>query len=93
MKSWFRYVKIHVLLLYVVMTFVCTIAYMTFLTDDDFHWFTPGTKTFVDYLYFSSTTMSTIGYGDIVPKTTRARVLVMVQQLIAVCILSMLLMK
>lgn len=36
----------------------------------------------IDPFYFSFTTMSSVGYGDIVPKTSRAKLLVMTQQAI-----------
>ena len=36
----------------------------------------------VDPFYFSFATMSSVGYGDIVPKTNRAKLLVMSQQAI-----------
>tara|TARA_Y100000389_G_C17399738_1_gene484628 strand:+ start:45 stop:290 length:246 start_codon:yes stop_codon:yes gene_type:complete len=39
-------------------------------------------KSLVDPYYFSFTTMSSVGYGDFSPKTTRAKVLVMTQQAI-----------
>ena len=39
-----------------------------------------GFKTLLDPFYFSFTTMSSVGYGDYVPKTDMAKMLVMVQQ-------------
>ena len=39
-----------------------------------------GFKTALDPYYFSFTTMSSVGYGDLSPKTDRAKVLVMTQQ-------------
>ncbi|MBT6184260.1 MAG: hypothetical protein HOI07_05885 [Betaproteobacteria bacterium] len=39
-----------------------------------------GFKTALDPFYFSFTTMSTVGYGDISPKTDRAKLMVMTQQ-------------
>ena len=38
--------------------------------------------TFMDCLYFAMTTSSTVGYGDISPKSQTARFLVMVHQFI-----------
>lgn len=40
-----------------------------------------GFQSVIDPYYFSSTTMSTAGYGDFSPKTNVAKILVMVQQL------------
>lgn len=37
-------------------------------------------KSVLDPFYFSFTTMSTVGYGDYIPKTNLAKVLVMCQQ-------------
>jgi hypothetical protein len=39
-----------------------------------------GFKTTLDPYYFSFTTMSSVGYGDLSPKTDRAKMLVMIQQ-------------
>lgn len=39
-----------------------------------------GFKSAIDPFYFSFTTMSTVGYGDITPKTDRAKLLVITQQ-------------
>lgn len=37
---------------------------------------------FMDYFYFSFTTMSAVGYGDISPRSTGAKILVMLHQTI-----------
>lgn len=39
-----------------------------------------GFKERIDPFYFSFSTMSSVGYGDIVPKTSRAKALVITQQ-------------
>jgi hypothetical protein len=39
-----------------------------------------GFKEKIDPWYFSLTTMTTVGFGDFSPKTTRAKLLVMSQQ-------------
>ena len=36
----------------------------------------------IDPFYFSLTTLSTVGYGDFMPKTTRAKIAVMFHQFI-----------
>tara|TARA_B100001540_G_C15360463_1_gene441018 strand:+ start:182 stop:445 length:264 start_codon:yes stop_codon:yes gene_type:complete len=46
------------------------------LGPDDFDFKTP-----IDPYYFSMTTMSTVGYGDILPKSQRAKIIVMTQQM------------
>lgn len=37
-----------------------------------------GARTFTDHLYFSTVTLASVGYGDMVPQTQRARMLVTV---------------
>jgi len=39
-----------------------------------------GFKHKIDPYYFSLTTMTTVGYGDYIPKTNKAKVIVMIQQ-------------
>jgi voltage-gated potassium channel len=41
-----------------------------------------GFKHAIDPYYFSFTTMSTVGYGDFSPTTTKTKILVMSQQLL-----------
>ncbi|KAL0843221.1 hypothetical protein Bca101_016466 [Brassica carinata] len=59
----------------VILTFVyLTLAVITYtLFPEEF----TGTKTnlFVDALYFATVTLSTVGYGDIVPSTTKTKIL------------------
>lgn len=43
-----------------------------------------GFTNAIDPFYFSFSTMSTVGYGDFVPKSDRAKILVMTQQFILV---------
>jgi voltage-gated potassium channel len=35
-----------------------------------------GAKSYIDHLYFSTVTLASVGYGDMVPKTRRAKLLV-----------------
>jgi len=41
-----------------------------------------GFKSPIDPFYFSFSTMSTVGYGDISPKTDAAKLMVMTQQMV-----------
>ena len=43
-----------------------------------------GERPWWQFFYFSFTTLSTVGYGDIVPTTMRARSFVIIEQLIAI---------
>jgi voltage-gated potassium channel len=35
-----------------------------------------GTRDFTDHLYFSTVTLASVGYGDMVPQTRRAKLFV-----------------
>ena len=41
-------------------------------------------NSFIDGLYFSVTTITTIGFGDVTPKTTLAKIVVMTQQAVTI---------
>lgn len=41
-----------------------------------------GFKSSLDPFYFAFTTMSSVGYGDITPKTDTAKLMVMTQQMV-----------
>jgi len=48
---------------------------------------TPDIWNYIDFLYFSTITQSTIGYGDILPNSTTVRLLVVIQTIISSMIL------
>ena len=66
-----------VLLLTILMTGFAAIYYGMNHADDQF----PGIETRVDAIYFTVTTLATVGYGDITPASQTARVAVTVQML------------
>ncbi len=41
-------------------------------------------KSIIDPYYFSFTTVSSVGYGDITPQTDKAKLLVMTQQILMI---------
>ena len=71
------FVKKSFLLLFTSVAF--SILYLILNTNnpDDF-----GFKSWIDPMYFSWTTMSTVGYGDYSPRTVRAKMAVMLHQFI-----------
>jgi len=50
-----------------------------------------GFKDKLDPYYYSFTTLSTVGYGEITPKSTRAKILTMTQQIFTLIDLRILL--
>lgn len=78
-------VKLVILLLsyfYLIMLYAYIYSYISILTN---HFSKTGLE-FVDYLYFSLITISTVGYGDITPITTLSKVLVMSEIIIGLVI-------
>lgn len=51
-------------------TMMLIVAGILFLMGPELHF---GIKSFIDVLYFVVTTMSGVGYGDVVPKTNLAK--------------------
>ena len=47
-----------------------------------------SSSSFLDCFYFSFTTMSTVGYGDISPNSATSKIIVMFQQLIVLLEIS-----
>ena len=45
-----------------------------------------GIESYIDALYFSIVTQTTVGYGDIMPKSKRAKVIVSIQILLSMYI-------
>ena len=45
-------------------------------------------RSYFDFLYFSTITQTTVGYGDILPNSTEIRILVMIQILLGLLIVS-----
>ncbi len=58
--------------------------------DPYFHISNP-TRELYDFLYFSIVTVSTLGYGDIVPVRLESKLLIMIQTVIGYLFLSLLL--
>ena len=63
--------------------FILIFAFIYFSLKGEEHFVGLGSDaTFMDCIYFAMTTSSTVGYGDISPKSQTARFLVMVHQFI-----------
>ncbi len=46
----------------------------------------PLKETLTDALYFTTTTFSSVGYGDITPKTANAKIIVAFEQVLLICL-------
>ena len=77
----------YVLFINLIIAVIFSVIYYSMKTDDNFNGL-DSSSTFVDCLYFSLTTASSVGYGDISPKSQSAKILVMIQQLCVVINLS-----
>lgn len=80
----FSQLKILRFLYYVIVTqiaivFVFAGIYFGIKSDDNFNGL-PKSSSFIDCLYFSVTTASSVGFGDITPKSQTARVIVIIQE-------------
>ena len=76
--------KIYKIILFISIIIVLFFAYIykNFTSYTDFNGIEYNERNdFITYLYFSLTTITSVGYGDISPRTTKARLLVMIQQL------------
>lgn len=87
MKSYQSHVDTKVLNLVfnnIVALFVFSLIYcMLFALDKENF---KGAQSFLDLLYFTTTTQSTIGYGDITPSTPIAKTFVMIHHLVVLAI-------
>jgi hypothetical protein len=65
--------------IYLALTLIFGILY--YLSDSLDFKFVPGNKpvSFLDYIYFSAVTFTTIGYGDIIPKAGTGQVIVFIE--------------
>lgn len=84
----------HKLTLFCISIFIYTLIYSFLFNKDDFNYNTTSKNislndTFLEMLYFSSITQSTVGFGDISPKTRKAKVIVVIQILTSFILLSL----
>jgi hypothetical protein len=71
-----KIIKEAAVLVFVTISFGILYLLLNTNNPDDF-----GFKSWIDPMYFASTTMSSVGYGDYSPRTVRAKIAVMIQQL------------
>ena len=79
------------LVFHVALTLSFTLVYYKLSQDDEIKHFN-GIKrnddAFINSLYFSFTTFSTVGYGDISPKSRTAKLFVMLHQILVLSNIS-----
>lgn len=87
---------LHKLLLFCLSIFIYSLIYCFLFNKGDFNYNTNYKKKyisisdkFLEMLYFSSITQSTVGFGDISPKTRKAKIIVVVQILTSFILLSL----
>jgi len=49
----------------------------------------PGFKDFFEALYWATVSLTTVGYGDIVPTTTYGRIVTMVSSIIGIAVIAL----
>jgi len=79
-----KIIKLHLVFIFFVLWFFFALLYKYYLGPDQFH----GMKDPIDPFYFGMSTMTTATYGDIIPLTTRAKIVVMFNQCISFVIMS-----
>ena len=77
----------NILIINIIICLIFSIIYYVIKSEDNFNGL-DNESSFIDCLYFSLTTASSVGYGDISPKSQLAKVFVMFQQLCVIINLS-----
>lgn len=90
---WRKKVRVISFVLFLLNVLLFGLIYRFAFTSEDFTWANDESsdKNWTDYMYFSVSTASTTGFGDIVPKTKLCRLVVSIQQICSVFIISILL--
>lgn len=71
---------IHLFIINIVFIIFFSVIYY-YLKDNNNFTGLDSSSSFLDCFYFSFTTMSTVGYGDISPNSSTSKIIVMLQQL------------
>ena len=77
----------NILFINLIICLIFSVIYYVIKSEDNFNGLDEE-STFIDCLYFSLTTASSVGYGDISPKSQLAKVFVMFQQICVIINLS-----
>ncbi|MDF7631225.1 ion channel [Erwiniaceae bacterium L1_55_4] len=68
---------------------ILVMALLNFYYKDDFYSSVTGIISFWDALYFTCVTVTTLGYGDIIPLTTTARIMMIFESLVGFVFMSL----
>ena len=83
-KNLFNEKNIKKLFYYIIVTVFYAVIYFLLSRNKEIEHFNGlnSKSNFIDCLYFSFTTFSTVGYGDISPKSTLAKIIVVSHQIV-----------
>jgi len=71
---------------HLIIVFIFSGIYYYFLTPADFNG-GEGLNNYIDYFYYTIVTHASVGYGDISPKTKKAKMIVTLHIIIAFCLI------
>lgn len=78
-------VKHQMIVVYLIMIVIFSLIYYNINTDHMYYASNCNPDSYIDHLYFSTTVSSTVGFGDILPRSPLAKTIVMIHEL---CIIA-----
>lgn len=79
-------IKHQMVIVYLLMIVIFSIIYYNINTEHMYYAPNCNPNSYLDHLYFSTTVSSTVGFGDILPKSPMAKTIVMIHEL---CIIAL----